>query len=1454
MIADEEVSNLKEQETILIVDDDHGICRTMELIFKAKGYKIVSAHNGQDALAIMEKNDVNLGILDIKLPDIDGTTLLSKLHEKFPNSDFLTVTGYATVETAVQALKFGALAYITKPIDTDDVVRTVSLALERQRMIRAKKRAEEALQESEEKFRLLAENMKEGLWMISIDDPQLIFLNSSIMKMYGRTHEEMFVDIHEWSQWVVEEDRELVSNALDDLLLNKKEYLIEFRVAYPDSSIFWVKSKTSIIEDETGHPYRAVGTDEDITERKVAEEAIRRNQESLADAQRIAQLGNWDWDLGNHNFTCSDELLRIFNLSPNIFEGTYDAFLKYVHPDDREKVDNTRMLIQKENEVVAIEHRIVRTDGVERIVHHRMRLYCDKKGRPTRFLGTIQDVTTQKKMEQTLKESETWFRGIFEESPMSIDVFDFNGDLLAANRACINFAGVKEVDDLRNYNLFSDPNFSKDLIDGTRKGETHFFESQIDFSLIRKLGLFPTKRNDVADVECTISPLIIGKDETISGYLVQIIEITDKKLAAEIIKTERDRAQLYLDIAGVMFVALDRFGRVTLVNEKTCEILACGMDDIIGQDWVAKFVPKRDRNSVKEVFHQLLDDGVSNSSGSYENLVISTDGKERLIAWHNNVLRDKEGKVTGLLSSGEDITETKLSQELLVAEKEFTENALNTQIDTFFVYEQATGKAVRWNKAWQEISGYSDQEIASIKAKVSYYIGEDLEKAALAERLALKEGSAKVELTLIAKDGKKIPFDYAISRIKGKTGESDFIVSVGRNITERKAAEEALRESEASYRRLAENLPGVVYRIFLQEDRIEFLNERLFDITGLHQDDLLQKETYPLIPYIHPEDKNQVVQVLNESIISNESFEVKYRIIQKDGSIKWMQERGRPTFDDNRLPLHIDGVIFDITKKQVAEEELRRMLEINQVIAILSNTINEPDITVDKISESILEYSKKLTRSTQGYVSTIEVETMKNIRHAQTLMISSDAKDEQLSIHFKADNQGKFPGLFGYSLNTGEAFFTNSPAKHSSAKGFTKYYHELKNFLSVPVNFGGEIVGQITLANSEKNYEEYDLELINRFARLFGIFIVRLRDVEQLRYHAELLGDISDAVISTDLENKIQSWNKAAEEIYGWILEEVKGKPVSEILQTKYTKEGNTSNNAEDALKLSGRWSGEVIQRRKDGIDVPILASVSLIKDVNQKMIGIVSVNKDMTDQKKAQAQVQYERDRAMLYLDLMGHDIRNKLQAIMMGLDIFSEVVDNEEYSPILHDVMDAAEKIKNLISKVKKTEKLTSVPLEQTQIARVVTSVAKSFSETHPDIDVNISISENESVVMADEFLDDMLETILENAIEHNPRERKSVWIGLEEISSGVQISIGDNGIGIPDERKKELFDKTRRFGGVGLHQVKQVIDKYSGNIFVVNRDLNDVESGTVFQIRIPSCKEIDTNPEEKFIRDGK
>jgi PAS domain S-box-containing protein len=236
--------------------------------------------------------------------------------------------------------------------------------------------------------------------------------------------------------------------------------------------------------------------------------------------------------------------------------------------------------------------------------------------------------------------------------------------------------------------------------------------------------------------------------------------------------------------------------------------------------------------------------------------------------------------------------------------------------------------------------------------------------------------------------------------------------------------------------------------------------------------------------------------------------------------------------------------------------------------------------------------------------------------------------------------------------------------------------------------------------------------------------------------------------------------------------------------------------------------------------------------------IQVVAMN--ITDRYDAEKHIETQKERALHLIDLMAHDFRNQLQIILGSTMVMELKLQDSEARRLLGQIVSSVERCQSMISKVKVTEPLMSVPLRIRKLDIAIESVIESQKSQHRDVSFEISLDADNSLVEADQFLEQLLENIIENAIEHNHSDERVVWLSLKESGDGYEISIGDNGQGISSSLKTAIFDVSRRYGGVGLHQSKQICDKYGGRIDVRDRIKGQPTKGAEFIVWLPKARE--------------
>ena len=291
----------------------------------------------------------------------------------------------------------------------------------------------------------------------------------------------------------------------------------------------------------------------------------------------------------------------------------------------------------------------------------------------------------------------------------------------------------------------------------------------------------------------------------ISAFVIWEIkrDVTRRKQAEEHMRREKDRAERYLNIAGVMLVTVDIDENITLINKKGCEILGYGKGELIGRNCFDTLVPQRVRDEVRGVFRRLMAGDVAPVE-YHENPLLRKDGEERIISFHNAIIKDARGQISGALVSAEDITDRKLADEALRESEEKYRTLVETAQEGLGIVDPDEN-ILFCNRAYGRLLGYETEELIGLNLQ---HLTVPEEFAKYREQTQKRKGgeASQYETVLYTKAGDAKSFSLSASPLCDDAGT--FIGTLGliTDITDRKRAEEERRTYQQQLRALASGL------------------------------------------------------------------------------------------------------------------------------------------------------------------------------------------------------------------------------------------------------------------------------------------------------------------------------------------------------------------------------------------------------------------------------------------------------------------------------------------------------------------------------------------------------------------------------------------------------------------------------------------------------------------------
>jgi PAS domain S-box-containing protein len=1079
----------------------------LPLFRRLKGWRDASSafiNASVDALILFDKslNFVRLNAAAEKLANLVGEDVVGKnILDVVPN---IKETG--RYDKYLNVIETG------KPFSTEDIVPHPKFGNIHLRVrafkagnglgmiisdITERKRGEESLQESEERFRYVLENSPDMIYWLNLRTGEYDYVSPSSEKVAGYASQEMEgLGFREIGLQGHPDDWDIHIKNMLNLLAHpdeKDKYsTIEYRFNHKKLGYRWMSDCRSVIYDADNTPIAVVGALRDITESKRVEEEIKYQAnlvENVSDA-----IISTDLDFNVVSWNKAAEIIFGWRADEVIGKAMGDIVsTEYIQETRKQVPEYFQREGRWEGEVIQR-----RKDGTPVNIMVSVTMLRDSAGNPVGAVTINRDITERKKMEEALREGTVRFRELFENMSSGVAVYE----------------AVNNGEDF----IFKDFNPAGEKIEKIGKKDVIGKRVTEAFPGVEEFGIFEVFQRVWRTGKPEYFPEAIYKDERDpgtwreswvyklpTGEIVAVYnDITERKKAEEALKQSLQLLNDTGEMAKVGGWELDLATNEVSWTEEVARIHGVGPEYKVSLEEAINFYAPESIPVLEATLKKTMETG---EPYDLESLFIPSGSKDKI--WVRSLGRAiySGGKIVKLAGTFRNIDKYKRAQEALSdSEGKWRSLAENSPDHIMLLDLDLTILFIN-----RTLPDLTKEEVIGTPA-FKYVPPEYRQTVADCYKRVAASGKPDMHSTVYStKEGESRWFEVRVGPVF-KNGQVVAFVSGSTDITERKRAEQALQESEAKFRNVLDNSLDMVYGLNLQTGTYDYVSPSTEKILGYSPEEFVAFTIEEGRSLAHPDDLARLDENVIELVTSKEGISsgIEYRIKHKELGYRWVSDSRSVVYDDGNNPVAVVGSLRDITERKRAEEALRQSEE---KLLIMFEAIVE-GVTVTDLQGNMVQVNEAVLRL-HGYSRKEEILG----RNAFELISPKD--------HVRAqDNMRK-------TLEEGQIPATEYTFLTKDGKEF-----EAELTAAVLEDKSGNATGLIALT---KDITE------------------RKRTEEALREseanHRELADSISDVFFAMDENLRYIYWNKASEKLTGIEAKDAIGKSIYEVFgDTDQTK------------------------------------------------------------------------------------------------------------------------------------------------------------------------------------------------------------------------------------------------------------------------------------------------------------
>lgn len=876
-------------------------------------------------------------------------------------------------------------------------------------------------------------------------------------------------------------------------------------------------------------------------------------------------------------------------------------------------------------------------------------------------------------------------------------------------------------------------------------------------------------------------------------------------------------------------VTIDTAGRVTFMNPVAEDLTGWRMEEASGQDLdrILRFVGESKEDHTFGVMNELL--GSEEGLGQRRDaLLVSREGRTYTVESTTAPIRTDEGRLEGAVLVFRDITQRRESENALRTSEARLRFALDAAGMGIWDWEIATG-ALSWSENLEPLHGFAKGTFdGTLEAFQSRIHPEDAASVSAAIRRSIEEGAPyDKEFRIVWPDGTVRWMAGKGEVIRDETGLPTRMVGVGLDVTDRRRAEEAVRESEARFRTMADTAPVLIWMAGADGQCVWFNRPWLVFTGRTMEEEVGTGWTHS----IHPDDRTRYEHTFEKAFGLRRSFRTEYRLRRHDGAFRWLLVEAVPSSTPDGTFTGYIGSCVDITDRIAAEEQLRALTEtLEEQVAERTHAVERRAEELARSEQAFREQSRVL----ESILNSMGEGVVVADHHGQVTIWNTEARRlvgpppwsvplHEWAIQFSAFEQEE-----------SDLPIRGESAVLQAARGLLVDREVLVHRADASNGLWLSVTGRPVIDEGADRWGTVivfrDISARKR-AEKEQVRLLQQAEAAEARFR-ELFEYAPDAALLTDGEGRIALVNSRAESLFGYHRDALVGQPI-EVLVPERFRAHHGAYRVEYQRNPSVRpmaLGRDLHGLRADGTEFPVEISLSPLETPDGAMV--MSVVRDISERKSLEEALRQSERLAAIGQMITGlsHESRNALQRSLACLEMLGRKIhDRADAMRLLAEAQRAQRDLQQVYEEVRSYAAPVHLERSRRSMLQVWRSAWNSLAGQVDGRQVRLreECGETDLTVEADEFrMEQVFRNLFENSIAAAPEPTLITVACCDDTLDArpaLKIMVRDNGPGLEEEQAQRIFEPfytTKTKGtGLGMSIVKRIVESHNGRIAVTS-----------------------------------